>query len=220
MSLFKADYYSCARQPYHTDESDVVSLLCLAKAESGGISGSCSAHTVWNDLQKTNPKALETLTAPIWYVDRKGEVTDGQEPWHRGPVFYMEPGGKKRIYVKWDPNFCKSLDRFWRTAEIPPLSKDQLAAMDALEASCKRNCIEYTCEVGDLQITSCCQVFHSRSGFVDSEPPAPRRHLLRIWMSTPEHEGGWCLPFHDSSYPKRGGVQVEDTAPVADPYSF
>ena len=46
------------------------------------------------------PDVLETLTAAIWYVDRKEEVSDGQEPYIRTPIFMLEPGGKGRVYVK------------------------------------------------------------------------------------------------------------------------
>jgi hypothetical protein len=53
-------------------------------------------------------------------------------------------------------------------------------------------------------------VFHARTAYVDYAPPAPRRHLLRLWLATPESEGGWKRPFPDSSHPKRGGIQVND----------
>ena len=92
--------------------------------------------------------------------------------------------------------------------------------MDVLEACCKKNALEYDCEVGDIQFVSCCHVFHSRTAFVDPEPPRQGRYLLRTWVSTPEHEGGWALPFHDSTIPKRGGIQVDDHPPVAEPLMF
>lgn len=49
----------------------------------------------------------------------------------------------------------------------------------------------------------------------DFAPPAPRRHLLRLWLATPESEGGWALPMPDSNEKKRGGVQVNNTPPKA-----
>lgn len=49
----------------------------------------------------------------------------------------------------------------------------------------------------------------------DHLPPTPRRHLLRLWLATPEDEGGWTLPFPDSKEKKRGGIQVNNTAPRA-----
>jgi Taurine catabolism dioxygenase TauD, TfdA family len=69
-------------------------------AKQGGESGICSAHTVWNELRKKEPDVLKTLTAPIWYVDRKGEVTEGQDPWIKTAIFLLEPSGKRRIYIK------------------------------------------------------------------------------------------------------------------------
>ncbi|TDZ19775.1 Taurine hydroxylase-like protein SAT17 [Colletotrichum orbiculare MAFF 240422] len=206
-----------APQFYHTDETDIVGLLFCAPAETGGASGCCSAHAVWNTLIKERPDVAETLASPIWYVDRKGEVTPGQEPWFRNPVFMMEPGGQQRVFCKWDPYFVKSLQRFSEAGRIPPLSPAQLEAMEVLEATCQRHGLEYDCEVGDIQFVSCLQTFHSRTGFVDALPPKPPRYLLRTWIGTPEHEGGWCLPFHDSCYPKRGGIQVDNVPPVAEP---
>lgn len=66
-------------------------------------------------------------------------------------------------------------------------------------------------EVGDIQFLSNNHVFHARTEYVDHPPPHPRRHLMRLWLSTPETEGGWRLPFVDSKEFKRGGIQVDDT---------
>ncbi|KAJ5667307.1 taurine catabolism dioxygenase TauD [Penicillium longicatenatum] len=206
-----------APQFFHTDETDIVGLLFCAPGETGGASGCASAHTVWNALVKERPDVAKTLASNIWYVDRKGEVTDGQEPWFRNPVFMKEPGGKERVYVKWDPYFVKSLSRFSDQGLIPPLSHEQLEAMKVLEETCQRYGLIYDCEMGDMQFVSCCQTFHSRTGFTDAAPPKPQRYLLRTWVGTPEQEGGWCLPFHDSFYPKRGGIQVDSTPPAAEP---
>ena len=70
-------------------------------------------------------------------------------------------------------------------------------------------------EVGDIQFLSNAHVLHARTAYKDHAPPAPRRHLMRLWLATPEGEGGWKLPFWDSGEMKRGGVQVDDVGPVA-----
>lgn len=70
-------------------------------------------------------------------------------------------------------------------------------------------------EVGDIQFLSNCHVFHARTAYKDYPPPEPRRHLMRLWLATPESEGGWKLPFIDSDEKKRGGIQVNDTRPHA-----
>ena len=77
-------------QFFHTDDSDIVGLLCVARALEGGESDIVSSHHVWNVLQKERPDVAETLTKPIWYFDRKGEASDGEEPYIRTSVFYLE----------------------------------------------------------------------------------------------------------------------------------
>ena len=89
------------RQYFHADESDIVGLLCIASALEGGESDIASVHQVYNILRRERPDVLETLTEPIWYFDRKGEVSKGQDPYIRASVLYLEPGGQGRIYCKY-----------------------------------------------------------------------------------------------------------------------
>jgi hypothetical protein len=166
-------------------------------------------------LQRERPDVAETLTKPIWYFDRKGEVSEGEEPYIRSSVFYLENGGRGRVYTKWDPYYVKSLDRFINAGIIPSMSPEQVEAAKVLEETCYRSRLHMILEVGDIQFLSNEHVLHSRTEYKDHAPPAPRRHLMRLWLATPENEGGWKLPFHDSAEKKRGGVQVNNQAPVA-----
>lgn len=67
-------------------------LLCIARALEGGESDMISSHHVFNVLQKERPDVVETLTKPIWYFDRKGEVSRGQKEWIRTSIFYWHDG--------------------------------------------------------------------------------------------------------------------------------
>jgi hypothetical protein len=235
-------YRTAARQFFHTDDGDLVGLLCLHRAREGGESDVVSVHRVWNVLQRDHPDVAELLTRPVWYFDRKGEVSDGQEEWIRQPVVYLEKdGGKGRLYCKWDPYYVRSLTRFSEKGIVPPLSPEQMRAMEILEETCQREALHMVLEVGDIQFLSNAHLLHARTaykgelrafivcsrcfdfwspggtliGIADFAPPAPRRHLLRLWLATPEGEGGWALPMPDSHGKKRGGVQVNDTPPKA-----
>ncbi|KAI9732824.1 MAG: hypothetical protein M1834_003762 [Cirrosporium novae-zelandiae] len=210
-------YRTNARQFFHADDSDIVGLLCIARALEGGESDIVSAHHVWNTLQRTRPDVAKTLTEPIWYFDRKGETSAGQDPYIRTSIFYLEPHGHGRVYSKWDPYYVRSLTRFSDAGLIPPLSDAQIEAMKVLEETCQALALHMVLEVGDIQFLSNNHVFHARTEYKDHLPPHPRRHLMRLWLATPEGEGegGWCLPFKDSKEKKRGGIQVDDTAPVA-----
>ncbi|EKG10657.1 Taurine catabolism dioxygenase TauD/TfdA [Macrophomina phaseolina MS6] len=208
-------YRTNARQFFHADDSDIVGLLCIARALEGGESDLVSSHHVWNTLQKERPDVARTLTEPIWYFDRKGETSVGEEEWIRTSIFYLETGENPRVYSKWDPYYVRSLTRFSDKGLIPPLSDAQEEAIKVLEDTCLRLSLHMILEIGDIQFLSNEHVLHARTAYKDYPPPAPRRHLLRLWLSTPESEGGWRLPFHDSNEKKRGGIQVNDTPPRA-----
>lgn len=210
-------YRTTARQFFHADDCDIVGLLCISRALEGGESDITSTHNVWNSLQRNHPDVAELLTEPIWYFDRKGEISHGQEPYTRQPIFYIEPEGQHRVYCKFDPYYVRSLKRFSDRGVIPALSPEQERAIQLLEDTCMSLALHMILEVGDIQFLSNAHVLHARTAYKDYPAPAPRRHLMRLWLATPPNEGGWHLPFADSSHKKRGGVQVNDTAPRA-PY--
>ncbi|PYI05387.1 taurine catabolism dioxygenase TauD, TfdA family protein [Aspergillus sclerotiicarbonarius CBS 121057] len=208
-------YRTNARQFFHADDSDIVGLLCIHRAREGGESDLVSSHHVYNVLANERPDVLKTLTEPIWYFDRKGETSKGQDDYIKTSVVYLERGDTPRVYTKWDPYYVRSLTRFSDAGIIPPLSSAQIEALEVLEATCNRVKLHMILEVGDIQFLANSHVLHARTAYVDHAPPTPRRHLMRLWLATPENEGGWKLPFWDSNEKKRGGIQVDDQAPVA-----
>jgi len=158
-------YRTTARQFFHADDGDVVGLLCVHRAAEGGESDIVSVHNVWNALQREHPDVAETLTKPIWYFDRKGETSEGQEEWTRQPVIYLEPGGKGRLYSKWDPYYVRSLTRFSSKGLIPPLSEEQQRALRILEETCQRLALHMILEVGDIQFVSNTHLLHARTEY-------------------------------------------------------
>lgn len=201
-------------------------LLCMAKALEGGESDIVSTQHVFNVLQQEHPDVVETLVTPDWYFDRKGEVSEGEEQWFKSAIVFLEndPEGSPRVWAKFDPNNVTSLARFnsGPNAVIPPLSERQKHALQVLDDTCSRLALHMILDPGDIQLLSNTHVFHARTaykdypaGSVDEQGrPRVRRHLMRLWLSVPEDEGGWKLPFHDSGEKKRGGIQVDDNAPV------
>ncbi|KAJ5908876.1 hypothetical protein N7495_001558 [Penicillium taxi] len=208
-------YRTNARQFFHADDADLVGLLCITKSLDGGESDLVSVHNVYNTLAVERPDVLKTLTEPNWYFDRKGETSKGQQEWIRTSVFYLERGENPRVYSKWDPYYVRSLTRFSDAGVIPPLSDAQQEALRVLEETCQRLSLHMILDIGDIQFLSNAHILHARTAYTDYPPPAPRRHLMRLWLATPESEGGWKLPFWDSNEKKRGGIQVDDQAPVA-----
>lgn len=205
-------YSTNARQFFHVDDSDLVGLLCMHRAKEGGESDIVSSYEVFNILQRDRPDVAKTLT-DLWHFDRKGEVTQAlihageQQPWHQTQIFQWYKGN---LITHWDPYFVKSLTRFSEKGLIPPLSDAQKEAAQVFEDTCLANALHMVLEVGDIQIVSNTHVLHSRTAYVDHLPPIPKRQLMRLWLSTPESEGGIELPYHDSKELLRGGIQVGD----------
>ena len=117
--------------------------------------------------------------------------------------------------TRWDPYYVRSLSRFSDAGIIPPLSDAQQEALKVLEETCVRLSLHMILDIGDIQFLANSHILHARTAYTDHAPPTPRRHLMRLWLATPESEGGWKLPFWDSNEKKRGGIQVDDQAPVA-----
>ena len=72
-------YATAERQNFHIDRCDVVALLCLRRARSGGLSTMVSSMAVHNVMAERRPDLLHRLYQPF-PVDRRGEVPDGKAP--------------------------------------------------------------------------------------------------------------------------------------------
>jgi len=78
-------YRTRARQDFHTDGADLVGLLCLQRAVSGGESRIASSATLYNELLRRRPDLIEVLSLPF-YWDRNDEQSEGEDPFFALPV--------------------------------------------------------------------------------------------------------------------------------------
>jgi len=220
-------YRTRAKQFFHTDGADLVGLLCMSNALNGGESDIASTHEVFNTLQKEHPEAVRTLVESNWYFDRKGEVSQGDQPWYTSSVFWQEKsesGAAPRVGLRFDPNNVTSLKRYnsGPSAQIPPLSDAQLDAMRLLDETAARLALHMVLEPGDIQLLANTHVLHARTAYRDWPEgsvdelgnPRIRRHLMRLWLATPSTEGGWRTPYADVEEKKRGGIQVDYNPPT------
>ena len=91
-------YQTRERQTFHTDSCDVVALLCLRPAKSGGLSSLVSSVTIFNEMRRRRPDLAKTLFEPV-ETDRRGEIDAGQKPYFRIPVFNWRDGLLSTIYL-------------------------------------------------------------------------------------------------------------------------
>ena len=92
-------YQTNVRQTYHTDSCDLVFLLCLKTAKSGGLSSIVSSVTVFNEMFKERPDLAEALFEPI-ETDRRGEIPRGQLGYYRMPIFNWYRGRLSTLYTR------------------------------------------------------------------------------------------------------------------------
>jgi Taurine catabolism dioxygenase TauD, TfdA family len=92
-------YATAERQNFHIDRCDVVALLCLRRAKSGGLSSIVSSMAVHNVIAQRRPDLLERLYQPF-PVDRRGEVPEGKAPFYEAPVFNEYAGYVSVLYSR------------------------------------------------------------------------------------------------------------------------
>jgi hypothetical protein len=122
-------YQTTERQTFHTDSCDVVGLLSLRAAVSGGTSSVVSAGAVFNALRASRPDLLRLLLQPL-ATDRRGEVPPGALPFFSIPVFSWHAGQLSVIYQR---QYIDSAQRF---LEAPRLTPAHVEALDAFDALC------------------------------------------------------------------------------------
>lgn len=172
-------YNTKAKLNFHTDNCDVVGLLCLRTARSGGKSRITSSTTIFNEILRRAPELLAPLFEGFVY-DLKNEHLPGRSPYsHKIPVFSECEGKLSCRYVRnaITPGFAGS------GAEPSPR---QLAALDLVDelAQDPELCFEMEMEPGDMQMLNNHVIVHSRTEFEDYEEDDQKRHLLRLWLRT------------------------------------
>ncbi len=209
-------FSTSARQPYHTDSCDIVGLLCLRAAKSGGLFSLTSSIAVYNEMLERRPDLARILTQPF-INDRRGEVPAGMQDTFEMAAFYHHEG---RLLSFMDRNFINAAQTH---DYVPRLTVEEIAALDLLEAIAAEDGMYLDLEwhPGSFVFAHNHQVFHSRTAYEDFDEPAQRRHLLRLWLSA---RTGWQLPTDFAARygeiavgKKRGGIVVpgmQFTAPL------
>jgi hypothetical protein len=174
------NYATRERQNFHIDRSDIVALLCLRRAKSGGLSALVSSMTVHNEMARRRPDLLERLYQPF-PTDRRGEVPPGKPPFYEAPVFNEYEG---KVSVLYSRLHIGSAQRF---PEARRLSAEDFEALDMIGelAADPELRLDMTFMPGDIQFLHNHTILHARTGFEDWLEVERKRHLLRLWLAPP-----------------------------------
>ena len=202
-------YATAERQNFHIDRCDVVALLCLNRAKSGGLSTIVSSMTVHNEMARRRPDLLERLYRPF-PVDRRGEVPEGKAPFYEAPVFNEHA---RLVSVLFSRLHIGSSQRFPEARRLAPEDYEALDMLGELAADPKLR-LDMEFMPGDIQFLHNHTILHSRSAYEDWPEPERKRHLLRLWLAPP---GARPLPpvfaecYGDLTIGNRGGIICKDT---------
>lgn len=163
---------------FHTDKCDLLALLCASNGISGGVSRVVSTVAVHDEIARRRPDLLAVLYRDFWRqrpADEEGQSTDPVFPM---PIFARGPTGAftcqySRTYVEMAAAH----------PGVPPLTPQQIEAMDLLAAVADELFIEAPFTPGDIQILNQHTTWHGRTAYADDARAGARRVLMRIWLA-------------------------------------
>lgn len=168
-------YQTKTAMTFHTDPCDMVALLCLNKAKSGGASRVASSVTLYNEMLKCNPEYVQDLCKEFYWT-LHGEVSPGEDPWYKMPIFTFEDGFFS----------ARGASTHTRKAQDLPGAEKwnhlRIQAVALYQKLVKELAADLPFEQGDLQILNSHVTLHSRQPYEDWGEATRKRHLLRLWL--------------------------------------
>ncbi len=206
-------YQTNERQTFHADSCDVVGLLCLKTAKSGGLSSIVSAGTIYNEMLTKYPESAYELLQPL-PTDKRGEVPKGTLPYYNIPVYTNYAG---HLSVKYQRQY---IDSSQRLPEAPRLTEKQVAALNLFDSMADDPKLHFTMrfQPGDMQFLNNLTLLHDRSAFEDWAEPEKKRHLLRIWLAPPNNiplPPVWAERYGSVTVGDRGGISIQGVPHIA-----
>ena len=174
-------YRTRVEQDFHTDGADIIGLLCLKPAKSGGISRIVSSIAIYHEIAKRDPGLIETLYQPFPF-DRQGQENAGEPGWFELPIARTVNGRLCMFFIPWYIRESQDLP------DAPRLTANQWRALETIEAIANDPAfyLDMRFEPGDIQLLLNASILHKRTAYEDFDDPKRKRHLLRLWLANPE----------------------------------
>lgn len=161
---------------YNTTPPEIVGLLCLRTAKSGGVSRVLSFHTVHNELLAQQPEHLPRLYRPFRF-DRQREFFAGEAETFSAPVFTADGGELQARFSAHQINGGYAL-------KGEPVDNEGAAALAATLDIFEQPgvAIDFEFAPGEIQFVDNRVLGHSRTEFEDWPEPEKKRRLVRLWL--------------------------------------
>jgi hypothetical protein len=167
-------------QNMHSDSCDVIGLMCLRAAKSGGASRIVSAVAIHDELARTRP---DLLKLHYWgFTYRRNELDAKLGAGVIVPPLpiatFARTAGELSCYL--GTNYAlRAAD-----AGDAVLSAAQREAIEIVQTIAARPEFHLDMRIGegDIQFLNNRLVFHGRTAYEDWPDVARRRHMLRLWL--------------------------------------
>ncbi len=173
-------YKTRAEQDFHTDGADVIGLMCLSGAKSGGESRIVSSVRVYRALRERRPDLAPLLFEPWWFAIPGARARALPEAMPR-PIATFDGAKLETFFIGWYIRNAQLFD------SVPKLTDAQRELLEVYEgiANDPSLYLDMHFRPGDVQWLRNAFVLHKRTAYEDFPEPERKRHLLRLWLSAP-----------------------------------
>ncbi len=175
-------YQAGGAQRFHTDTCDIVSLMCVRGAKSGGVSRIASAAAVHDRMLQTRPDLLETLYGNYIFRRMERDASLGSGILVKTVSIFSRASGALSCNVSGSyPNRAVQAG----DTVMTPLQIEALDELERLAASPEFH-LDMSIDEGDIQFLNNRALLHGRTGYEDFPEFERRRHLMRLWLYVPD----------------------------------
>ena len=164
---------------YHTDGSDLVGLLCLRTARTGGLSCVANAVAIHNQLVREHPDLAAALYDPMPY-DARGEQAEGTRAFYAIPAFTEHAD---RLFVRFIPQYILASQRHDDAPRLSAEARTAIATVSEMANDPDFN-VYMDLQPGEMQFINNYHVLHGRTAYEDDVAHGYKRHLKRLWLAT------------------------------------
>jgi Taurine catabolism dioxygenase TauD, TfdA family len=164
---------------YHTDGSDLVGLLCLRTARTGGLSCVANAVAIHNQLVREHPDLAAALYDPMPY-DARGEQAEGTRAFYAIPAFTEHAD---RLFVRFIPQYILASQRHDDAPRLSAEARTAIATVSEMANDPDFN-VYMDLQPGEMQFINNYHVLHGRTAYGDDVAHGYKRHLKRLWLAT------------------------------------
>jgi hypothetical protein len=172
---------------------------------SGGASRIASSVTVYNTMLQRRPELVEAMCGD-YYRSRSGEVSPGDLPYFKQPIFsfhegYFSATGAGAV-----------IDKAQKLSGVPTFTPVQKEAIDVYRKTVDEIALDIDFQRGDIQFLNNFVMLHTRREYHDWPEAERKRHLLRLWLYDP---AGRAIPKAQREGRFGRGVSVKGVQRVA-----